>query len=150
MTSQTAPTKLPLLPRALAGAPLLFFGVMHLSGAMPMRPLVEAAGFPMPAAMAVAAPLAQILAGLLLLAGALARAGAVVAIGTMLGAILTHIRIPNDQWPMPTPTDPNAVGVEPSFMIGLAAMVIVCALVVVIKGAGAVSIDSRTRIPADS
>jgi len=144
------PSKILLLPRILAGAPLLFFGVMHLSGAMPMRPLVEAAGLPMPAMASIVAPLAQIAAGLLLLAGALSRFSAVLAIGTMLGAIVTHMKIANDQWPMPTAEDPGAVGAEPTFMIAIAAVIIACSVVVLIKGAGAMAFDSRTKPAANA
>lgn len=134
-----------LAPRVLAGAPLLFFGVMHLVGAMPMEPLVEAAGLPMPSVMAILAPIAQVVAGLMLLVGVFARLGALLAIGTMAGAVVTHLKIPNDQWPMPTELGPNAVGAEPAFMLGLAGLIVLCSIMVLLKGAGAIAFDSRTH-----
>ena len=127
--------------RIIAGAPLLFFGIMHLSGLMPMKPLIEAAGLPMPEVMALIAPLAQIVAGSLLLSGTLARIGSLIAIGTMLGAVMTHIKIPNDAWPMPTKEDPSALGAEPTFMMAIAIVVILCSAYVLFKGAGAWSVD---------
>ncbi len=129
------------LIRIIAGAPLLFFGIMHLSGLMPMKPLVEAAGLPMPSMTAFVAPLAQIIAGALLLAGALARIGGLIAIGTMLGAVMTHIKIPNDAWPMPTKEDPAALGAEPTFMMAIAIVLILCSAYVLFKGAGPWSVD---------
>lgn len=131
--------------RIIAGAPLLMFGIMHLTGAMPMKPLIEAAGFPMPGITAIIAPLAQILAGLLLLSGAFARVGALVAIGTMFGALITHMKIPNDQWPTPSELDPSIIlpGPEPTFMMAIAAAVILFSAYVIFKGAGAWSVDGR-------
>ena len=128
------------------------FGIMHLTGAMPMKPLVEAAGLPMPAITAIIAPLAQILAGLLLLSGAFARVGAVVAIATMLGALITHMKIPNDQWPTPSEIDPAimAPGPEPTFMMALAAIIILTAAFVIFKGAGAWSVDGRCATESGS
>ncbi len=131
--------------RIVAGAPLLMFGIMHLTGAMPMKPLVEAAGLPMPGITAIIAPLAQVLAGILLLSGAFARVGAVVAIATMLGAFITHMKIPNDQWPTPSELDPAIMvpGAEPTFMMALAAVVILTSAFVIFKGAGAWSVDGK-------
>lgn len=133
-----------LVMRVLAGLPLVAFGAMHLSGMMPMKPLIEAAGLPAPGLMAVVAPLAQLVAGFMLISGAFARIGALIAMGTMAGAIMTHVKIPNDQWPMPTPDAPEALGAEPTFMLGIAAVVIAGAIVVLWKGAGAKSIDLRS------
>lgn len=134
-----------IILRVIAGVPLFLFGIMHLVGAMPMRPLIEAAGLPMPGITAIVAPLAQIIAGVLLLSGAFARIGGVIAIGTMLGAIITHIKIPNDQWPTPSKIDPSimAPGAEPTFMLGIAAVVILGSVYVIFKGAGPMSVDAR-------
>ncbi len=147
---QTDNCKIGLVVRIVAGLPLVAFGAMHLVGAMPMKPLVEAAGFPAPGLMAVVAPLAQVVAGLMLLSGAFARIGGLIAIGTMAGAIMTHMKIPNDQWPMPTPDAPDALGAEPTFMLGIAAVVIAGAIYVLWKGAGAMSIDLRSSAGSKS
>ncbi len=138
--------------RILAGAPLLMFGIMHLTGAMPMKPLIEAAGLPMPGITAIIAPLAQVLAGILLLSGAFARVGAVVAIATMFGALITHMKIPNDQWPTPSEIDPAIMvpGAEPTFMMAIAAIIILTSAFVILKGAGAWSVDGRCATESDS
>jgi len=134
--------------RVIAGAPLLFFGVMHLIGAMPMRPLVEAAGMPAPGLMAVLAPLGQVLAGVLLLSGAFARVGALVAIGTMAGAVITHIRIPNDQWPVATTDAAEGPWPEPVFMMFLAIGIIVIGAYILWRGSGAFGLDAKSSSEA--
>ena len=138
--------------RILAGAPLLLFGLMHLSGAMPMKPLMEAAGLPMPASTAIIASLTQVIAGVLLLSGALARAGALAAIGTMIGALITHIKIPNDQWPTPSEIDPAIIvpGPEPTFMMALAAVIILTSAYIIAKGAGPWSVDAKDPCSGES
>jgi uncharacterized membrane protein YphA (DoxX/SURF4 family) len=78
--------------RILASLPLIGIGVMHLVGVAPLLPIVEGAGFPFPELSARLAPIAQILAGLLLLTGIQARVGALLALGTMAGALLAHLR----------------------------------------------------------
>lgn len=131
------------IARILAGAPLLLFGIMHLTGAMPMKPLLEAASLPAPGPTAILAPLMQIAAGALLLSGAFARIGGVLAIGTMLGAIVTHIKIPNDQWPNPE----GGVMDEPVAMMAIAAVIALLAAYITIKGAGPWSFDNKTAAP---
>ncbi len=141
----TTHSTLTLLPRILAGGPLLMFGFMHLSGAMPMKPLVEAAALPMPDLAATVTPIVMVLAGLMLLAGALVRLGALAAIGSMLGALMTHIKIPNDQWPTPSAADPSIIvpGPEPTFMMALAVLIILSSAYLLFKGAGAMSLDAK-------
>lgn len=127
------------IARFIAGAPLLLFGIMHLTGAMPMKPLLEAAVLPAPGLTAILAPLMQIAAGVLLLSGAFARIGGGIAILTMFGAFVTHIKIPNDQWPDPD----GGVMDEPVAMMAIAAVVILTAAYVTIKGAGPWSFDNK-------
>ncbi|MCH9057618.1 MAG: DoxX family protein [Planctomycetes bacterium] len=134
-----------IVPRLLAGLPLTAFGVMHLTGAMPMRPLLEAAGIPAPGLMAIVAPLAQLVAGLLLLSGAFARIGGMLAAGAMVGAIMTHVKIPNDQWPVPTTDATQGPWPEPTFMMYLAILIALCSVYVLVRGGGAWSIDIRSR-----
>lgn len=131
--------------RILAGAPLVMFGIMHLSGAAPMKPLVEAAGLPMPEMTAIVAPIAQLIAGILLLAGALARPGALLAIFVMLGGLVTNFKIPNDQWPTPSELDPSIMvpGAEPAILTPLAIVVILLSAYIILKGAGPWSVDAR-------
>ncbi|HCT46133.1 MAG: hypothetical protein CMJ35_13155 [Phycisphaerae bacterium] len=107
------------------------FGVMHLTGASPMEPLVEAAGLPMP--------------GLMLLVGAGARVGATMGMIVSLGGLITNLEIPNDQWPTPSEADPSVIvmGTEPAFLTPLAIAIIVLSAIVLFKGAGAWSLDHR-------
>ena len=132
-----------LVLRVLAGAPLAFFGLMHLTGVMPMRPLVEAAGMPLPGPTAVLASLAQLVAGLLLLSGALARVGALLAIGTMAGAVFTHLRIPNDAWPTPQESGAIEPGPEPVALMFVAIAIIAISAYVLVRGAGALGLDAK-------
>jgi uncharacterized membrane protein YphA (DoxX/SURF4 family) len=63
----------------------------------------------------------------------------------MLGALITHIKIPNDQWPTPSELDPSIIvyGPEPTGMMGLAALIILASAYVIFKGAGAWSLDQK-------
>jgi len=135
---KTGGSKHILVARTVAGAPLALFGLMHLAGVMPMKPLLKAAGMPGAGVMAIVAPLGQLAAGLLLLSGAFARIGAVLAIGTMLGALHTHVQIPGDGWP-----ESNGGPEEPVFMMGLAAVIIVASGYVLWRGAGGLSVDYK-------
>lgn len=137
---KTTSAKHHIVLRVLAGAPLLAFGIMHLSGAAPMQPLIEAAGLPMPGITATVGTLTQIHAGLLLLTGALVRVGGAIAIFNMLAALYTHIQIPNDAWPVPVDTAPNP---EPLPLMGLAAVIIIVSAYLIYKGAGAWSVDHK-------
>ncbi|MFI4896676.1 MAG: DoxX family protein [Phycisphaerales bacterium JB059] len=132
-----------LVLRVLAGAPLAFFGLMHLIGAMPMRPLIEAAGLPAPGLMAILAPIAQLLAGVLLLAGALTRLGALLAIGTMVGALFTHLRIPNDAWPTPAESGAIEPGPEPLFLMFVAIAIVLMSAYILFRGSGAFGLDAK-------
>lgn len=134
--------------RVIAGAPLAFFGLMHLIGAMPMRPLVEAAGLPAPGLMSVLAPIAQLLAGLLLLSGAFVRVGALLAIGTMVGAIITHLKIPNDQWPVATTDAAQGPWPEPVFLMYVAIAIVLLSAYVLWRGSGAWGLDARGEVGA--
>lgn len=140
-----ATLKHPIALRVLAGAPLAFFGFMHLIGAMPMRPLIEAAGLPAPGLMAILAPIAQLLAGLLLLAGAFTRVGSALAIATMGGAILTHIKIPNDQWPVPTTDAAQGPWPEPVPLMFVAIAILLISAYLLWRGAGAWSLDAKAQ-----
>ena len=135
--------KLAFAARLIAGAPLAIFGIMHLIGAMPMTPLLEEAGLPMPGLMGVLAPIAQLLAGVLLLSGAFARVGGLLAIGTMIGALVTHLLIPNDRWPTPQDDGTIAPGQEPVMMIAIAVVIILAAAFVLWRGAGAWGLDAK-------
>jgi uncharacterized membrane protein YphA (DoxX/SURF4 family) len=142
---QTKPSKAIALLRIIAGLPLVLFGIMHLTGAAPMQPLVEAAGLAFPALTAIVAPLVQVLAGLMLLIGAGARLGAVMGMIVSLGGLITNLKIPNDQWPTPSEIDPSimVMGTEPAFLTPLAIAIILFSAIVLKFGAGAWSVDHK-------
>jgi putative oxidoreductase len=123
-----------LLPlRLVAAAPLLGIGLAHvLVPEAPMRPLVEAAGFPSPGVLAPLAVAAELVAGTLLLLGLWARIGAALAIPTMLGAVYTHLVV--DVWP-------NVEAEEPP--IAIPVVVLLVASYVLWRGAGRWSFDTR-------
>ncbi len=137
--------------RILAGGPLTLFGLMHLVGAMPMQPLLEEAGLPSPSLMAILTPLVQLLAGLSLLLGAFTRVGAALAIATMAGALVTHIKIPNDKWPdvaawaeNPDAWNANPVYMaEPTPMMLMAIVILLLSAALIYLGAGAFSLDHK-------
>jgi putative oxidoreductase len=122
-----------LLPRVVAGVPLLGIGLMHVFvPAAPMRPLVEAAGFPFAAVVSPVGVAIEIVAGLSLLLGLWARVGALLAIPTMLGAIYAHLVI--GVWP-------NGPENEPPIVLPVA--VLACAGYVLWRGAGRWSFDGH-------
>lgn len=129
--TRTDSSKLTLLPRLLAGGPLTALNIMHLTGAAPLRPILEGANIPLPALNAVVAPIAGLVAGLLLLSGAFARVGALIGIGSMGVAIYTHLV---SDWPDEPP-------------IVLPVVVLLACVWVLIKGAGAWSVDAKRQPP---
>jgi len=141
LLTDTDNSKLTPLARFLAGAPLLAFGVLHLTSVAPAAPLMEAAGLPLPQVLGPLASLTEIAAGVLLLTGLLARLGGVLAMGTMSGAIFTHLKIPSDGWPAS-----NGGPQEPP-LIYLAIVIALLGLFVAVKGGGAFSVDRKKRSP---
>jgi putative oxidoreductase len=122
--------------RVVAGVPLLGIGLAHVVVAeAPMRPLVEAAGFPLAAVVSPVAVAAEIAAGTLLLLGLWARVGALLAIPTMIGAVYAHLVI--DVWP-------NGPENEPP--LALPIVVLLAAAVVLWRGAGRWSCDHRAAL----
>jgi putative oxidoreductase len=120
-----------LAVRIVAGLPLLGIGLAHvLVPDAPMRPLVEAAGFPVPGLLAPLGVVAEIVAGASILLGFWARLGAAVALPTMLGAVYAHLVI--EVWP-------NGAENEPPLVLPIA--VIAAATYVLRRGAGRWSLD---------
>lgn len=127
----TGPYRHLLLARIVAGVPLLGIGLAHVFAAeAPMRPLVEAAGFPLAAVVSPVAVAIEIVAGLSLLLGLWARVGGILAVPVMLGAVYAHLVI--DVWP-------NGPENEPPLALPIAVMV--AAAYVVWRGAGRWSLD---------
>ncbi len=129
--------RLLLIPRVIAGLPLLAIGLMHvIADGYGMRPLVEAAGLPAAALLSPVAVAVEVVAGALLLLGAFARVGAALALPAMAVAAYAHVAI--EEWP-------NAGGEPP---LALPVIVALAAAVILARGAGAWSVDAR-RGPAE-
>jgi putative oxidoreductase len=127
-----------IVPRLIAGLPLLLIGLAHVfDDSARMTPLVEAAGLPAVSLLSPTAVAIEIIAGTLLLLGLYARLGSVLAIPTMAVATYAHLAI--DIWPNPN---------EPP--IALPLIVIACAAYILWRGAGSWSVDRLTagRKPA--
>lgn len=132
----THPHRHLLIPRAAAGVPLLGIGLVHVfDPASSMRPLVEAAGFALPAVVSPIAVAIEIAAGLALLVGLWARPAAALAIPTMLGAIYAHLVI--GVWP-------NGADKEPPLLLPV--VVLVSSAYVLWRGAGRWSVDARSGV----
>jgi putative oxidoreductase len=132
----TLPYRHLLVPRIVAGVPLLVSGVTHLVvPEAPLRPLVEAAGFPLAAIISPVAVVAKIVAGVLLLLGAWARVAAAVAVPLMLGAVYSHLVI--EVWP-------NAPEMQEPPMVAPIA-VLTSSAYVLWRGAGRWSLDRQER-----
>jgi len=132
----TEPSRHLLLPRVIAGVPLLVSGLTHLLvPEAPLRPLVEAAGFPLAAVISPIAVAVKIVAGVSLLLGLWARIAGLVAVPIMLGAIYSHLVI--DVWP-------NAPEMQEPPMVA-PVTVLVAAAYVAWRGAGRWSLDRRQR-----
>ena len=130
----TEPYRHTLLPRVVAGVPLLVSGLTHIFvPEAPLEPLVEAAGFPFAAVVAPIAIAVKIVAGILLLLGQWARIGGFLGVAMMLGALYAHLVI--DVWP-------NAPEMEePPLVLPIA--VLLSAAYVLWRGAGRWSLDRR-------
>ena len=123
-----------LVARIVAGVPLVMTALSHIFvPEAPLRPLVEAAGFPLAAVLSPVAIGVKIAAGCSLLLGLWARIGGFLGAGMMLGALYAHLVI--DVWP-------NAPEVpEPPLIAPIS--VLVAAAYVLWRGAGRYSLDRR-------
>ena len=128
---QTKRRKIMLLPRLLAGIPLVAFSAMHFMNPEHFRNILTAAGVPMVELNVWAASSSEMLGGLLLLTGFFARVGAILGIGTMAPAILATIRLAGLS---------SAPKVPP---LPLPIVVLVASATVLLLGGGAWSADAR-------
>lgn len=124
---RTEPIGHMILIRAIVGVPLAAVAILHLTGWMPIRVVLEAAHMPLVGVFSVAAPLAELGAAFLIVFGAFARIGGAVGAIMMLGAMFAHVRA---DWPE-----------EPPIIIP--GMIFLGCCYVVVRGAGAWSVDSR-------
>jgi len=126
--------KLLFVLRLLAAAPLLAIGVQHLTGAAPMLPILEGAGFPMPRLGAKLAPIAEVVAGLALLLGIFPRIGSLIAVGSMSGALVAHLTFDhaNFEW-----------ADEPPIVLPI--VILLFAATILVKGPGILAMHGGTN-----
>ncbi|MGH2394225.1 MAG: DoxX family protein [Candidatus Limnocylindria bacterium] len=136
---RTTPYRFMVLPRLVAGLPLLFFGVKHVLDPDPFRAILIASGLPLVELNVIAAPLAECVAAALLLSGFLARLGGVLGVVTMLPAIYATLTLKGLD-PAHLPAGLTQVPFVPP--LPLPVVVLLSALAVLILGAGAWSVDA--------
>jgi len=122
-----------VVPRLIAAVPLIAIGVGHFADPKTFVAILEAAGLPFVSLSAVAAPAAEILAGVLLLLGLHARLGGVIASSTMMAALFAHAVVAPNALPL-------GVAMPP---VALPLAVLAASLYVTWRGAGAWSLDGR-------
>ena len=133
LVRQTTPRKIMLLPRTLAGVPLVVFSAMHFMNPQHFRAILTAGGVPMAEVNVWAASSAEMLGGLLLLTGFFARVGGLLGVATMVPAILTTVRLAGL---------PDAPMVPP---LPLPILVLLASAVVLVLGGGDWSADAPLR-----
>ncbi len=128
---ETTQEKWLLIPRILAALPLTVFGSFHLTGTSPLMEILRRAHIPFPELNFYLAPLVMVIAGLLMGLGFYARLGAVLGSVAML--VATYSKLVIEEWPGP---------MEPPLALPLG--VLLCCLVILVRGAGLPSFDARS------
>jgi uncharacterized membrane protein YphA (DoxX/SURF4 family) len=140
--TKTTGHKFVIVPRLLAGLPLLGFGLLHFFKPEHFREILVASEIPMIEINMVAAPAAETLGGILLLFGLFARVGGIFGIATMAVAIYTTI----DLFGMAVADLPGGLTEIPAVPpLPLPVMITVASLVVVVLGGGAWSLDWKNQ-----
>ncbi|MGA2052233.1 MAG: DoxX family membrane protein [Opitutales bacterium] len=135
---QTCDSKPLLFLRVAGGLPLLFYGGLHLIQPVEFESLLHAVGLEPAGGMVVVVPLVEMVAGIILLAGVWARVGALLAVLAMVPAFYTWMTLAKaGSLGMNVATIPQ---VPPLWM---PVLVMLCALAVLARGAGACSADFR-------
>jgi uncharacterized membrane protein YphA (DoxX/SURF4 family) len=129
----TTPRKIVLLPRLLAGLPLVVFSAMHFMNPQHFRDILTAGGVPMVEVNVSAASSAEMFGGVLLLTGFFARVGGMLGVVTMVPAIVTTVRLASL---------PDSPMVPP---LPLPILVLVASTIVLVLGGGAWSGDARSK-----
>jgi len=123
----TRPLKHVAIARLVAGLPLVGVSIMHVIGAVPLRPILEAAKISMPDVSAILAPALGVLAGLMVVSGAFDWVGTEIACGSMPVALCAHLAA---DWPD-----------EPPIVLPIA--LLAASPYVLWRGGGAWSVDGR-------
>jgi uncharacterized membrane protein YphA (DoxX/SURF4 family) len=140
---QTSDSKPLLFARVAAGLPLLFYGGLHLIQPTEYLALLHATGILPEEVMIVVIPLMEMVAGILVLVGVWARVGALLAVLVMIPALHTSLTLTGGGGS----PGADAVVIAPAPPLWVPILVLLCALAVLVKGAGAFSADFRRTRP---
>ena len=135
---KTSDSKLLLVLRVLAGLVLLFFGVLHFVKMDAFADIMLASGLPLVGFNTLAAPVVEVLGGLLLIPGWYSRVGGLLAVFAMGPAIYATLHI-HSLSPDKLPEGLEAIPTVPPLPLPIVTLVI--GLVVVFAGGGAKSKD---------
>jgi uncharacterized membrane protein YphA (DoxX/SURF4 family) len=124
-----------LLPRLLAGVPMVFFGTNHFMKPQHFREILTSGGVPLVEVNVWAAASALVLGGVLLLTGFFARVGGLLGVVTMVPAIVVTIRLTSVPQPPFVPPLPVPI------------VVLLASTVVLVLGGGGLSADARRNEP---
>jgi uncharacterized membrane protein YphA (DoxX/SURF4 family) len=142
LITKTSEHKFAIIPRVLAGLPLLGFGALHFIKPDHFREILIASEIPLVELNMYAAPAAETIGGILLLLGLYARVGGVLGIATMAVAIYTTILFSG----MSVADLPGGLTEIPKVPpLPLPGIVTVASLVVVVVGGGAWSLDLKNQ-----
>jgi uncharacterized membrane protein YphA (DoxX/SURF4 family) len=140
--TKTTDNKFLVVPRILAGLPMLGFGVLHFVKPDHFREIMIASGIPMVDVNLYAAPTALVIGGVLLLLGLFARVGGLLGIATMAGAIYSTVILSG----MAVADLPGGLTEIPKVPpLPLPVVVTVASLVVLVLGGGAWSLDRKNQ-----
>ncbi len=138
--SKTKSSKLLILPRLLAGLPLLGLGVKHFIDPGHMKSILIASGIPMVDVNVFAAPAGEVLAGVLLLLGFYPRIGGLIGAASMVVALYSTVVLSK----LTIDTLPGGLTEIPFVPpLPLPAVVLVCSLIIVALGGGAWGLSSH-------
>jgi uncharacterized membrane protein YphA (DoxX/SURF4 family) len=141
-TTNSTGNILRLIPRLLAGLPLLGFGIMHFIKPDHFHDILVASGFPMVGISMYAAPLAEVLGGVLLLLGLCARLGGILGVATMLPAIYATVALSK----MTVENLPGGLTEVPSVPpLPLPVIVTLASIVILFLGAGKWSVGCNCK-----
>tara|TARA_R110000850_G_scaffold49672_22_gene122336 strand:- start:583 stop:1029 length:447 start_codon:yes stop_codon:yes gene_type:complete len=140
--TKTTNSKLLLIPRLLAGLPMLGFGMIHFVKPDHFRDILLASGIPMVNVSLYAAPVALVIGAVLLLLGLFARVGGLLGIATMAVAIYSTV-ILSSMAVADLPIGLTEVPTVPP--LPLPVVVTVASLIVLVRGAGHWSLDLKNQ-----
>lgn len=140
--TKTTDHKIAIISRIIAGLPLVGFGVLHFVKPAGFQNILIASGIPLVELNVYAAPVAEVIGGVLLLFGFYARVGGVFGMATMLVAIYTTVVLSG----MTVETLPGGLTEVPQVPpLLLPVMATIASLVVIILGGGTWSLDWRNQ-----